>query len=193
MFVTDASGKVMAKAENASQPSAFAKWLEEQADAYARSHPSTRVPLIRAQVVAEGEGDERKATCAELDSALSDGQAVLLYVGRSASDDDDKQARLTASASRKFEKATLGSKSAAEAAEDVVLLRLDVGNSAHALLAKTLGVTKIPTLLLWAPRAGKPVDLGGRISGGALAAKLKKLPAPSAETSDQKGDEMGDE
>ena len=175
-FVTDASGRVIEMAKNTQQPSAFAKWLEEQADEYERKHPTTRVPLIRAKVSGEGEGDDRTVSCDVLDEALSEGRAVLLYVGRSERDGDDKKARSQASASRKFEKGTLASKKAAEAASRAVLLRLDIGDPDHARLAAKLGVEKVPTLLLWQPGAEQPDDLGGRISGAALTGKLKKLP-----------------
>jgi hypothetical protein len=184
-FVADADGNVIAKAENVSQPSAFAKWLDEQAAEYERTHPTTRIPFVRAQVVGEGEGDARKASCDALETALADGRAVLLYVGRSERPDDAKAARSVASASRKFEKKTLGSKQAAEVASRAVLLRLDLGDPDHALVAGGLGVEKVPTLLLWEPGAEKPQDLGGRISGAALAAKLKKLPVPDSDDNDE--------
>ena len=180
-FVTDSTGRVLQMAKNVSQPSAFAEWLDEQADEYERKFPSTRVPLIRAKVTGQGEGDERTVSCEALDEALGDGRAVLLYVGRSEREGDDKKARSQASASRKFEKGTLGSKKAAEAAARAVLLRLDIGDPDHARLAAQLGVEKVPTLLLWQPGAEQPDDLGGRISGAALTGKLKKLPEPDAE------------
>jgi len=184
-FVTDTQGNVIAKAPNVAQPAAFAKWLDEQAASYERTHPATRVPLILANVTAAGEGDDRKATCSELDAARDEKRLVLLYVGRSERSSDDKKAKSVASASRKFEKATLGSKKAAEAAEGLVLLRLDVGNRDHALLAESPGVEKVPTLLLWAPKAEKPDDLGGRLSGASLASKLKKAIAAAAQSADE--------
>jgi hypothetical protein len=174
--VTDSQGTVIARAASASQPSAFATWLNEQADAYERTHPTTKVPLIRAKVVGTGEGADRTVTCSVLDDAREEGRPVLLYVGRTEKVGDPKKARSVAAASRKFEKSTLGSKKAAEAAGDFVLLRLDVGDPDHALLAKNLGVKKIPTVLLWAPKAKEPTDLGGRISGASLANKMKKTP-----------------
>jgi len=180
VFVADTQGTVIAKADSAAQPSAFAKWLDEQSAAYERTHPTTKVPLIRAQVEAEGEGDARKVTCQDLDSAREAGQPVLIYVGRSSRPDDTKKERGVSTASRKFEKATLGSKKAAAAAGGFVLLRLDVGDPDHALLAKALGAEKLPTLLLWSPKAEQPEDLGGRISGASLASKLKKLAAAIA-------------
>ena len=109
----------------------------------------------------------------------------MLYVGRSERPGDVKKARSVASASRKFEKSTLGSKQAAEASEGFVLLRLDVGDPDHALLAKSLGVTKVPTLLLWAPKAEQPEDLGSRVSGASLASKLKKAQKPAADSGDE--------
>ena len=181
VFVADSDGKVLEKATNAYQPAGFQKWLDEQAESYERSHPTTRVPFVRATVTVSGEGDERIATCAELDEAREAGSPVLVYVGRSASPDDDRKTKPAVKASQKFEKGTLGAKSAAEAADGLVLIRLDVANEAHALLAESLGVEKVPTLLLFAPEAEAPDDLGGRITGQALAHKLKKLPRTAPE------------
>jgi hypothetical protein len=176
VFVADVDGNVIEKSENAYQPAGFRKWLEAQADAYERAHPTTRVPFVRATVKVEGEGEERRAVCGELDDARDDGTPVLLYVGRSERPDDDKKAKSVVKASRKLEKGTLNAKSAAEAAEGVVLIRLDVANEEHALLAEQLGVEKVPTLLLFAPESEEPDDLGGRISGASLAHKLKSVP-----------------
>lgn len=175
VFVADADGNVLGKSENAYQPAGFRKWLEEQADAYERAHPTTRMPFARAEVKVTGEGDAREASCAELDAAREDGRPVLVYVGRSAKADDDRKVASVLKACRKLEKGTLDSDSAADAAEGVLLLRLDVADDDHALLAKQLGAEKVPTLLLFAPGA-EPEDLGGRITGPSLAHKLKKLP-----------------
>jgi len=180
VWVADTDGNVIEKSDNAYQPSGFRKWLEEQADAYEREHPTTRVPFVRASVEAgveaTGEGDERVATCPELDEARENGSPVLVYVGRSAKPDDDRKSKTAVKASQKFEKGTLSAKSAAEAVDGVVLLRLDVSDEDHALLAKSLGVEKVPTLLLFTPGEESPEDLGGRISGASLAHKLKNLP-----------------
>ena len=176
VFVADSDGKVIEKATNAYQPSGFQKWLEEQADEYERSHPTTRVPFVRATVTVSGAGDEQVASCPALDEARSAGATVLVYVGRSAGPADDNTTASAVKASQKFEKGTLGAKSAAEAADGIVLLRLDVAAEAHALLAKALGVESVPTLLLFAAEAEAPENLGGRITGQALAHKLKKLP-----------------
>ncbi len=175
VFMTGVDGNVIATAPNVYQPSGFRKWLDEQAAAYAKTHPTTRVPFVRATVEIAGEGDDRVATCAELDDAREAGDPALVYVGRSATPDDDRREKAVVKASRKFEKGTLGSKSAAEAAEGVVLLRLDVADDVHALLARQLGAEKVPTLLLFAPGAEAPENLGDRISGRSLARKLESV------------------
>ena len=173
VWVADADGAVIEKCEAAYQPAGFRKWLEEQADAYERAHPTTRVPFVPAAVTVKGEGDAREASCAELDDARAEGRPVLVYVGRSAKPDDDRAAKAVVKASQKLEKGALDAKSAAEAAEGVVLLRLDVADEGHALLATGLGVTDVPALLLFVPGADAPESLGDRITGAALAKKLK--------------------
>ncbi len=175
VFVAKPDGTVIDRAPNAYAASPLSKWLDDAADKYERDHPKTRVPLARATVVGEGEGEERTVSCEQLDAAREDDKPVLVYVGRSEGADDNKKARLEVKASRKFEKGTLGSKGAATAAEGWALLRLDLQNADHALLARDLGVERVPTLLVLLPGEEKPRDLGGKITGNALAHQLKKL------------------
>ena len=175
-FVVAADGKVVSRAEDRVPYSAgsFAKWLSEQAMSYARTHPRTKMPFLPAEVTGTGEGESRKAVCAELDAAKRDGKPILLYFGREATKGDDKTAKKAAAAAKKFEKKAFDSKSAAEAAKGWVLLRFDLADADHRLLAKAHGVTSAPRLLLIHPDEEKPVDLGERVSSSSLAYQLKK-------------------
>ena len=91
VFVTDADGHVIEQAQNAYQPAAFRKWLVEQADAYERTHPRTRMPFVRATVTVSGEGDARTASCGEIDAAREEERPVLVFVGRSERPDGCSQ------------------------------------------------------------------------------------------------------
>ena len=187
-WVLSADGVVLAAGRQAHAPGPFAKWLREQADAYERSHPATRVPFVRAQVVAEGDGDARVARAPELDEARAAGRPVLLYVGRTERPGDDKDAARDVKASRKVERGALDSKSVAEAAEGVVLLRLDVGDADHARLARALGIEKVPALLLYPGGESEPEDLV-KASAASLAHRLKRLAAAAQPPEDGGGDD----
>jgi hypothetical protein len=173
-FVAQSDGTVLEKAKDAYTPSSFAKWLNRMADKVERANPKTRVPLVRADVVAEGEGAARKVRCAALDAAREAGKPVLVYVGRSSGADDGKAEKTQVATSRRFEKGTLSAKSAAAACEGWVLLHLDLRDPDHRIVAKTLGVEKAPALLMLLPGAEKPESLGTKLSGQSLAYKLKK-------------------
>ena len=170
-FVVGLDGKVQARAPDATayQPSGFAKWLSEQARVYERAHPRTRMAFVRAEVK---EGEE---TCTSLTKAREADQKILLYFGREAKEGQDRAAKKQTAAAKKFEKKTLDSKSAAEAAEGWTLLRFDLTNPDHAILAKTLGVETAPRLLIYLPGAEEPTDLGERISPSSLCYQLKKV------------------
>jgi hypothetical protein len=177
-FVVRPDGSVAARCKTGDAYSAnnFAKWLDEQADAFEKLHPRTRVPLVMAEVVAQGEGASRELRVPALEEALEAGEKpVLLYVGLGARDGQDKKRRAQAAKARKFEKAVLDSKSAAAAAQDFVLLRLDLADADHAAYAKAkLSVEQAPTLLLWKAGAEKPENLGAKLTASSLAHKLKK-------------------
>ncbi len=185
-YVVGVDGSVVSTAPRPNVPAAFAEWLEEQADVYERTHPTSRVPLVRAQVTAEGEGADRTLSCAAFDEARAAGRPVLLFVGRSARPEDDKKARGEASASRKIEKGSLDSKAVAEAAEGLVLLRLDVGDADHATLAAALGVEKVPALLLFG--AEETPDNVVKVGAASLAHRLKKLPRAPEPADGDEGD-----
>jgi len=175
-FVVGADGTVVAKAENRvpyAAPS-FAEWLRAQAIAYERAHPRTAMPFVRAVVEGTGEGEERKVRCPALETARAESKAVLLYFGREAGKDAKKEHRREAKAARRMEKGTLDSKSAAEAAEGLTLLRFDLADGDHARFAKSLGVEAAPRILLWEPDEKEPEDLGERVSASSLRYRLRK-------------------
>ena len=59
-FVLKADGTVLARAPNAQvyQAPSFARWIDEQADDSEKKYPATRVPFVRAEVVAGEDGIE---------------------------------------------------------------------------------------------------------------------------------------
>ena len=121
-----------------------------------------------------GEGTDRTATCPELVAAREKKQPIVLYVGRGHFAPKDKAAKKENKAARKFEKRVLNAKKAAEAAEGFALLRFDLFDEDHALLARQWGVESAPTLLIWAPEDEKPVA-HPKLTGNTLAGKLKRL------------------
>jgi hypothetical protein len=169
-FVVGLDGKVQARAPDSTayQPSGFAKWLKEQSAVYERAHPRTRMPFVRAEVA---EGEE---TCAAVKKAQEADRRILLYFGREEKEGQERAAKKEAAAAKKFEKKTLDSKSAAEAAKGWTLLRFDLANPDHTRFAKTLGVETAPRLLMILPDAEEPMDLGERISPSTLGYQMKK-------------------
>ncbi len=175
-FVVRPDGTVFSSLMNGQQYQAgsFAKWAKEQANAYGKAHPSTRLPFARADVTLDGEGTDAKAVSKEFDAARADDQPVMLYFGRGHHAPDDKTGKKQTKAARTFEKKVLDSKSAEKQAEGWVFLRFDLADDLHARLAEQLGVTSAPTLLAFAPEAETPVTLDARTTGAKLAAALKK-------------------
>lgn len=176
-FVLDAEGQVLARAADATayQAAAFARWLGEQADLFERSHPATKMPFVRARVVAEGEGEQRTFVCALLDEARAANRPALLYFGREEREGASPSERHESKAARRCEKGTLDSQKAADECAGVTLLRFDLSQEEHAGLAGSLGVTKAPSLLLLLPGAERPEVLSAGITGASLAYRLKKL------------------
>jgi hypothetical protein len=170
-FVVTADGTVLARAPDAVpyQAGSFSKWLAEQAAVFEREHPRLRLPFVLAEL-----SEEEPPTCPALDRAREDRKPVLLYFGREAREDATRAEKRETKSCRALEKKALDSKSAARAAEGLVLLRFDLGAKPHAAFAKGLGVDSAPALLLWHPDAEKPEDLGDRISGSSLAYRLNK-------------------
>lgn len=178
-FVLHHDGSVRARAPDATmhRAAAFASWLVEQADAYEKEHPRTRLPFVRGELgPPRTEGDPPR--CAAERKARGNGYPVLLYFGREPVADPSKAQKKEIKASRKFEKSTLDSKKAAEAAEKVeglLLLRFDLGDEQAAAYAASFGVEAAPTLVLLHGYADGPELLDRRTSGASLAFHLKKL------------------
>jgi hypothetical protein len=179
--VLHTDGSVQARAPDAKvyQASSFAKWLHEQAGAYEKKFPRTRLPFVRVDVVRRGSDTDPKVVCAPLEEAREQRRHVLLYFGRDMPEEPTKDEKKQAKAARKFEKGTLDSKKAAETAatlkDDLVLLRFDLGEKDHALLAARYGVDKAPRLVLLQAGVEEPELLKIGVSGASLAYRLKKL------------------
>jgi hypothetical protein len=165
----------MSPGNSAYAASSFAKWLREQADAYERAHPKTKVPFVRATVA--GTGDDRR--CAELKKARTSGQPIMLFFGRESRPDHDRAAKAEAKATRAYVKKQLGSKEAARNAKGWALFRFDLADADHAAFAKTLGVSKAPTTLMILPGVKAPIDLTPKLRSGSLAYWLKKHTPPA--------------
>lgn len=180
-FVVGTDGKAFSLLDSGQQyqAGAFVKWAAEQANAYEKAHPSTRMPFARGSVDVRGEGTDRKASSDEIDEAREARKPMLLYFGRGHFDPKDKTGKKEAKAARKFEKAVLNAKKAAAEADGFELLRFDLYDEDHAVLARQFEVTRAPTLLMWMPGDEQPAALGKKITGGGLAAKLKKAKAPA--------------
>lgn len=180
VFVVAHDGKVIARCDDrtAHQPKAFIEWMKGQAGSWEKEHPRTKVPFIPADTTVKGEGAARTASCAALEEAIKAATPVLLYFARESADAKDKKAIAEAAECRKFEKGTLGSASAAEAASGWVLLRLDTAEVAGALLAARYGVTTVPALVALLPAEEKPVVMGAATSAGSLALLLGKHGKP---------------
>jgi hypothetical protein len=159
-------------------PSQFAKWLKEQADAFDKSHPATKVPFVAAEVAAVQDGTGTKWSCAAIDEARAAARPVLVCVSRSDRPDADKPAKLQAAASRKMEKTALDSADVAKSLEGWTLLRLDLSDADHAAYAKTLGAEKAPALIAIVPGEEKPQALDTSLAADALAFRIRKLVAP---------------
>jgi hypothetical protein len=174
-FVVGRDGEVFSSLMKGKQyaASSFAKWMEEQADAYEKLHPATRLPFQRAKVVARGEGTDRAHHCAALDEARAE-KPVLLYFGRDRFKEGDKTGKKENKLSRSFVKKTLNSKSAEKESKGWAMLRFDLADESHAAFAKTLGVEAAPALLMWLPGKDEPEALRKGISGQSLAVILKK-------------------
>ena len=180
-FIVGRDGKPFALLSDGRQyqASSLMKWADEQLVAYEKQFPSTRIPFVPATVEVSGDGTDKKATCEALDKALEAKKPVLLYVGRGHFDPKDKVGKKENKRARKFEKGTLNSKTAAKQADGWVLLRIDLSNADHALLAAQHGVTAAPTLVAFVPGADAPRLLDHKSSGHALASLFKKAKQPA--------------
>lgn len=178
-FVLHHDGKVRARAPDAAmhQAAAFARWLDDEADRYEKDHPPTRLPFARGDLErAEEEGAAPR--CDAVEAARKDGRPALLYFGRDPVADPTREAKKEIRASQKFERRTLDSEKAADAAkrvEGLVLLRFDRGDPEAAAYARTFGVKRAPCLVLLAREGGEPKLLDAGTSGASLAYQLEKL------------------
>ena len=163
-FLLGRDGKVVSKCASPYSASSFTKWLKDEVLKYEKSHPRTRVPFLPPTIEEE--------RCVQFDEAKRDRRAILIYVGRESG--SDKKAKKQIKACRKFEKGTLSSKKAAAEAKGWVLLRFDIAEKQHTEFLKQFGVEAAPALLMFAPGADKPTDLGTKVKGQNLAYHLKK-------------------
>ncbi len=163
-FLVGRDGKVVSKCPSPYSASSFTKWLGEEVVKYEKSHPRTRVPFVPPTM--------EDGRCVEFDEAQQERKPILLYVGRETA--GDKKAKKQIKVCRKFEKGTLSSKKAAAEAKGWVLLRFDIADKRHAEFLKQFGVKTAPALLMFAPGAEKPTDLGTKVKGPNLAYHLKK-------------------
>lgn len=188
VFVVGRDGAVIARCADgtAHAASGLARWVKEQADAYEKEHPRTRLALVSADVAWSGDGAERKAVCTALDAALAAGAPILIYAARDKVLEGEKGVKAEVAVARKFEKGVLDSKSAADAAAGWTLLRLDLAREADRALLATLGVTAAPQLVLIpagtaAADAAKARVLPPRdVSAGSLATLLQRHAKPAA-------------
>ena len=178
-FVVHVDGSVVARAPDVEvhRAAPFAAWLAEQADAYESLHPRTRLPFVRGELEEPlEEGDPPR--CPAAIRALGEGHPVLLYFGRDPVPEPSRNEKKQIRASQKFERSTLDSKKAAEAAEQVeglVLLRFDLADERASAYARSMEVEEAPRLVLLHGHADGPEVLKKGISGAALAYQLKKV------------------
>jgi hypothetical protein len=177
VFVVVAGGSRVTRAprDSAYTPGTFAKWLKEEADAFEKTHPATRIPFVAAEVTVRTEGATKIWSCTATDDARTGKRPVFLYVGRGDLDAADKAEKVQAAASRKLEKGLLDSETVAKALDGWTLVKLDVADPDQLGYAKSLGVEKAPALVLIVPGEEKPQILDVSITPDSLAFKLKKL------------------
>jgi hypothetical protein len=165
-FVVGRDGAVFARCPDAKayNASALADWLEEQIRAYGKKYPRLSLPFE------EPEGLTRDGDDVAWDQ---DARPLLLFIGREERRDDDRLAQKQVKVTRKFEKRAFQHKDLAEAAKGWTLVRLDIADENHALLARKFGVTVAPALLMFLPGEEKPTDLR-KIKAASLVYHLKK-------------------
>jgi hypothetical protein len=176
VFVVEHDGRVVARASDADiyEPKPFALFLRDQADAWDRTHPHTRVPFRPVMVIGEGTGAARKLSCPALDEAKETKTPAAVYVWRRGVEGEDAKGKAEGDGCRRFEKDSLGSAEAAKAAEGWALFVLDRADADQAEFAKALGVEAAPGIVLVVPGEPKPVLLDKGISGSNLAYQFRK-------------------
>lgn len=170
-FLLARDGKVFSRCPDgqANSASGFSRWLQDEIARFEKRYPRTAFRFDTPDVVLI---DGRPASESFL-AARREGKPILLYAGRDSADPGDRKALKEVKASRKFEKTTLSSAKAAEAAKGCVLLRVDLADERQARWAATRGIERAPTLLLFLPGGSEPLDLS-RAKGGSLAFHLQK-------------------
>ncbi len=170
-FLVARDGSVFSRCPDgrAQNASGFASWLRDEIGKFEKKYPRTAFAFERPDMDLI---DGRPASESFLAAQRGD-KPILLYAGRDSADAKDRNARKEVKASRKFEKGTLSNRKAAEAAEGYVLFQIDLADERQARWAKTKGIEKAPTLLLFLPGERAPIDLS-KVKGNSLAYHLKK-------------------
>ena len=171
-FLVARDGNVFARCPDAKAYSAsgLAGWLDEQVRAYAKKYPRLSLAF---EEPADVERDGNKVTWRQ------GARPLLLFIGREERRDDDRAAKKQVKETRKFEKRAFQHKDLAEAAKGWTLVRIDLGDETHALIARGFAVTEAPALLMFLPDETRPKDLG-KIKAASLVYYLKKH-APETE------------
>ena len=170
-FVVARDGSVFSRCADgqAHSASGFSGWLKAEIAKFEKKYPRT---AFRFEAPDMDLIDGRPASEAFM-AARRENKPILLYAGRDSSDPKDRKARKEVKAARKFEKGALSSKKAAAAAAGYVLFKIDLADERQAKWAKTKGIEKAPTLLLFLPGNAVPVDLS-KVKGASLAYHLRK-------------------
>lgn len=170
-FLVARDGSVFSRCPDgrAHSASGFASWLRDEIGKFEKKYPRTAFAFERPDMDLI---DGRPASESFI-AAQRGGKPILLYAGRDSADAKDRKARKEIKAARKFEKGTLSNKRAAEAAKGYVLFQIDLADERQAKWAKTKGIEKAPTLLLFLPDERAPIDLS-KVKGNSLAFHLKK-------------------
>lgn len=172
-FVLDADGEVLGRAPDrvTYTPARLAEWLEERFLAFDDAHPRFRSGFRFARV---GDASATGSTTDGPRLLLDPDRPTLVYVGRSELPDDARAERAQVKAARSFEKKTLDSKRFADAVDGVERVRLDLVDTEHAAVARSLGVEQAPALLLVLPGAEEPEVLDVEASAASLVYRLEK-------------------
>ena len=170
-FLVATDGSVFSRCPDgrAYSASGFSKWLGEELPKFEKKFPRTAFRFDTPDMdLIDG-----RAASESFTTARSDGKPMLLYVGRSSPDPENKKTKKEVKATRKFEKGSLSNKKAAEAAKDYVLFKLDLADERNAAFAKTLGIETAPVLMLYLPGESSPMNLS-KVKGNSLTFHLKK-------------------
>lgn len=170
-FLVARDGSVFSRCPDgrAQSASGFSSWLRDEIAKFEKKYPRTAFPFERPDMDLI---DGRPASESFMAAQRGD-KPILLYAGRDSAGPKDRKARKEVKAARKFEKGTLSNKKAAAAAGGYVLFQIDLADERQAKWARTKGIEKAPTLLLFLPGERAPIDLS-KVKGNSLAYHLKK-------------------